>query len=197
MKFVKRQHAEKGVKAATLPRSPLENMPCNAPEKASTSMVYSSGSTRRRRKRSKAKEARAATAKKTTKRLEAAKRLEEQRERVVLETAAPITKPVDSDALHDMSSGGDRGRVAALTPFSACCRLTNLMTLRITARVGMASGEDCCSDCEEAWDGRPVNDRGERKRRQEVRSVYRMNSGLDKRPIVGMVMCPHADGGRG
>ena len=60
-------------------------------------MVYSSVSTRRR-KRTKAKKGRAATAKKTAKKLEAGKRLEEQRERVVLETAASITKPADSES---------------------------------------------------------------------------------------------------
>ena len=60
-------------------------------------MEYSFRRTRRR-KRTKAKKARDATSKKTAKKLEAAKRLEEQRERVVLETVASITKPADSES---------------------------------------------------------------------------------------------------
>ena len=103
-------------------------------------MVYTSGSTRRRRKRTKAKKARAATAKKTAKTLEAGKRLEEQRARVVLEVAASITQPVDSESRERAATEVKHATCLEKEPeghqpevrFLCCCAAAGYILLRGT-----------------------------------------------------------------
>lgn len=143
VKLIKRQTTEQGPMRSPT-QSPSALAPCHTRGKIAVSTDPSSGS-RRRRKRTKGKKTRAAAAKKTAWRLDAAKLLEEERQKVMLKQVGSntegvhFTNHVESEAKEENTTQKEEGKLGMSR---AGCQERTDTKLRHTMHLGEEPAEE-------------------------------------------------------